>query len=49
MEDLQQYSLKLSAVLIAPTGTVYRLLGNQGSRHEKQFDCYKTCSHVWFI
>ena len=29
-------TLKLSAVLLAPAGTVYRLLGNQGSRHEKQ-------------
>ena len=37
-------TLKLSAVLLGPAGTVYRLLGNQGSRHEKQkyFDCYKS-------
>ena len=38
---LQQHTLKLSAVLLAPAGTVYRLLGNQRSRHEKQFDGYK--------
>ena len=36
IEDLLQYTLKLSAVLLAPAGTVYRLLGNQESRHEKQ-------------
>ena len=36
IEDLLHYTLKLSAVLLAPAGTVYRLLGNQGSRHEKQ-------------
>ena len=35
-EDLLQYTLKLSAVLLAPARTVYRLLGNQGSRHENQ-------------
>ena len=40
-EDLQQHTLKLSAVFLAPAGTVYRLLGNQRSRHEKQFDGYK--------
>ena len=38
------FTLKLSAVILPLTGTVYMLLCNEGrhSEEQRQFDCYKS-------
>ena len=40
------FSLKLLAVILTPTGTVYMLLGDEWRQPEerRQFDCYKLFS-----
>ena len=46
-EDLLHFlTLKLSAVIPAPTGTVYMLLGDEWRQPEerRQFDCHKLFS-----
>ena len=44
LEDLVYFILKLSAVILAPTGIVYMLLCNEGrhSEEQRQFDCHKS-------
>ena len=43
IEDLQFLTLKLLAVILTPTGTVYMLLGDKWRQPEqrRQFDCHK--------
>ena len=43
IEDLQLLTLKLLAVILTPTGTVYMLLGDEWRQPEerRQFDCHK--------
>ena len=43
IEDLQFLTLKLLAVILTPTGTVYMLLGDKWRQPEqrRQFNCHK--------
>ena len=44
-------TLNLSAVILAPTGTVYMLLGDKGRhpKQQKQFGCHISLSDVGFL